>query len=216
MPEIINIALADDSPLILDGLSFVLSSQPDMVITGKAINGKELIDVVTNTRPHIVITDIQMPVMTGIEATKLIKQKFPSIAVIGLTGFGQDSSIEKMLDAGASGYMLKDASRDDIITAIQTVHSGNKYFCSSTSTKLAEMLAAKNDGHKRPHKGLTEREQQIVILTAQQLNSKQIASHLNLSIKTVDAHKLKIMEKLNVIGTVGIAIYGIREGLITR
>ena len=126
MPQYINIIIADDSPLFLDGLRLMFSGQHQMRVTAAAGNGKELISAVEVNAPDVVITDIQMPLMTGIEATRVIKKRFPAIAVIALTVFGEDALIMEMLDAGASGYLLKNTSKEDLVDAIHTVQ--NKFF----------------------------------------------------------------------------------------
>ena len=215
MPELIKIVIADDSPLFLDGLRLMLSGQQVMRVVGEAGDGKELLAAVEVASPDVVITDIQMPVMTGIVATRKIKEKFPLIAVIALTMFGDDALIMEMLDAGASGYLLKNASKEDLVQAIHAVYSGEKYFCATTSKQLAEMIsnrvAAKSKALKQEL--LTEKEQQIMKLICQQHSTKQIAGLLEHTPKTIEAYRMRLMEKIGAENTAGIVIYAIKYGL---
>jgi DNA-binding NarL/FixJ family response regulator len=137
----INIVIADDSPIILDGIRFMFSEYQEMIIQETAFDGKQLVAAVAACKPDVVITDIQMPVMNGIEATRIIKERLPAVAVIALTSFGDDSLILDMLDAGASGYLLKSTSREDLVSAIRAVNAGDQYFCKSTSKRLSEMIS---------------------------------------------------------------------------
>ena len=215
MPQPIKIVIADDSPLFLDGLHLMFSGQEDMRVAGTAGNGKELLTAVETTAPDVVITDIQMPVMTGIEATRIIKEKFPSIAVIALTMFGEDALIMEMLDAGASGYLLKNTSKEDLVLAIHAVNAGENYFCATTSKQLAQMISnrlpAKTEVVHR--EVLTEKEQQIVKLICEQYNTKQIASLLDHTPKTIEAYRIRLMEKIGAHNSAGIVIYAIKRGL---
>jgi DNA-binding NarL/FixJ family response regulator len=193
----------------------MLSECKEMHISAIAVNGQELVTVTSKYSPDVVITDIQMPVMGGAEATRIIKQKFSAIAVVALTSFGEDALILDMLNAGASGYLLKTASKEDLVLAIHTVYKGDRYFCRTTSERLTEMI-----GQQKPRSAkrtepakLSEKEHKIVKLICQQRNTKEIASILDQSPKTIDAYKQKIMEKIHVQNSAGIVVYAVRNGL---
>ena len=142
----------------------------------------------------------------------LSKEGSPSVSVIALTSFGDDSLI---LDAGAAGYLVKTTSREDLVSAIHTVHKGEGYFCKSTSRRLAEMIGRRQspNTNNKQNVVLSEKEQQIIKLICQQRNTKEIAGLLNHSPKTIDTYRLKIMEKISAQNSAGIVIYAIRSGL---
>lgn len=215
MPPLIKIVIADDSPLFLDGLRLMFSGQQVMRVAGVAGDGRELLTAVEAASPDVVITDIQMPVMTGIEATRTIKEKFPSIAVIALTMFGEDALIMEMLDAGALGYLLKNTSKEDLVQAIHAVHAGENYFCATTSRQLAQMISSRLPVKtKAEHQELlTEKEQQIVKLICEQYSTKQIAGFLEHTPKTIEAYRMRLMEKIGAHNSAGIVIYAIKRGL---
>jgi DNA-binding NarL/FixJ family response regulator len=215
MPQLIKIVIADDSPLFLDGLRLMLSGQQVMRVAGVAGDGTELLTAVKASSPDVVITDIQMPVMSGIEATRKIKEQFPSIAVIALTMFGEDALIMEMLDAGASGYLLKNASKEDLVQAIHAVNAGEKYFCATTSKQLAKMISNRLPAKIKSVQPelLTEKEQHIVKLICQEYSTKQIAGLLEHTPKTIEAYRMRLMEKIGAHNTAGIVIYAIKNGL---
>jgi len=133
----IKLVIADDHEIYRDGLKIMLRRQPDIEVIGEAANGRELIALIERTKPDIVLTDIVMPVMDGIDATRLLRQQYPSINIIALSMFDQDNLIIEMLESGAKGYLLKNADKAEIIDAIKSVYKDIPYYCRSTSVKLA-------------------------------------------------------------------------------
>lgn len=209
----INIILADDHEIFRDGFAVMLKKFPEIKMLDQAANGKELLSMVEKQRPDVVLTDIKMPLMDGIEATTQIQDKFPETCVIALTMFDDEHLIIDMLEAGAKGYLLKNAHKDEIISAIKAVYSGQMFYCSLTSAKLMNMIAkSKYNPYKKASKPqFSVRETEIIRLICNQLSNKEIGDKLKLSVRTVEGHRLKIQEKMNVSNTAGIVIYAIKN-----
>jgi DNA-binding NarL/FixJ family response regulator len=216
MDKPLPLIIADDYPLFREGIRLLLD-QNKFVIAGEASNGEELLQLAATTAPAIVITDIQMPGMDGVTATRLLKERYPGIGVIALTMFGDDNLIIDMLDAGADGYLLKSTSKEELLAAIETVHAGGHYFCNATSKRLTLLIARRGAANREeyPVAALTEKEKEIIQLICEQMPSKQIADKTNLSIRTVEMYRSQIIRKTGSNNVVGIVIYAIRNGLYT-
>ena len=212
----IKIIIADDHEIFRDGFKLMLSKQKDILLVGEAANGRELVELVNEQMPDLVITDIKMPIMDGIEASKKIAAQFPDMGIIGLSMFDEDDLIIDMLEAGAKGYLLKNANKQQIIEAIKTVYNGDPYYCKTTSNKLTQMIAKSkfNPYRKKEVIEFSDREQEIITLVCQELTNKEIADKLFLSSRTVEGHRLKIMEKMNVKNPVGLVVYALKHGLV--
>ena len=211
----IKVIVADDHELFRDGLKVMLKKQPIVRVLGEAANGKELVRLVRELQPDVVLTDIKMPVMDGIEAAKVLTREFPDLGLIALSMFDEENLIVDMLEAGAKGYLLKNAHKEEILEAIKTVNEQEEYYCAATSAKLARLIAKSNfDPAKRVKKAeFTERELEIVRLICQELSNKEIAERLHLSVRTVEGYRDKIQDKMNVRNAAGIVIYAIRNGI---
>ncbi len=212
----IKIIIADDHEIFRDGFKLMLSKQKDIQLIGEAANGRELLELVNEHIPDVVITDIKMPIMDGIEAAKKIAAQFPDMGIIGLSMFDEDDLIIDMLEAGAKGYLLKNANKEQIIEAIKTVYNGDPYYCKTTSNKLTQMIAKSkfNPYRKKEAIEFSDREKEIITLVCQELTNKEIADKLFLSSRTVEGHRLKIMEKMNVKNPVGLVVYALKHGLV--
>ena len=211
----IKIVLADDHRIFLEGLYLLLENVEDIKIVGDAENGEVLLELVEKHKPDLVITDIKMPIKCGIEATKEIKKLYPGIKVIALTMFNDDFLIIDMLEAGAGGYLIKNTTKVELVTAIKAVHAGGNYYCNTTSEKLLKMLIDSRLPlvSEADVAEFTDRELEIMQLICQEYSSKQIAPMLNLSAKTVENYRNKILEKTGAKNVVGIVIYAIRNRL---
>jgi DNA-binding NarL/FixJ family response regulator len=211
----IKIVMADDHEIFRDGFKLMLSKQKDIMLLADAENGQELLELVEREQPDVVITDIKMPILDGIEATQKITERYPNIGVIGLSMFDEDDLIIDMLEAGAKGYLLKNSNKEQIIEAIKTVYGGDPYYCKTTSHKLTRMIASsKYNPHKRTDKvELSDREKEILQLICQEQTNKEIADQLFISVRTVEGHRQKILEKLNVKNSIGLVVYAMRNGL---
>lgn len=183
----IKIAIADDHEIFREGFKLLVKKQPELELVGEAENGKELLEVALQQQPDVVIIDIKMPVMDGIEACKILHKKFPDIKVIALSMFNDDNLIVDMLEAGARGYLLKNTNKHELLQATKAVYEGSTYYCTATSTKLTKMIAESkfNPYRNHPVKRFTARETDIIKLICEQFTNKEIANTLKLSIRTV-------------------------------
>jgi DNA-binding NarL/FixJ family response regulator len=211
----LKLVVADDHEIYLDGLKAMLKKQEDFEVVGEASNGKELIDEVERTQPEIVLTDIVMPLMDGIAATQYLTKHKPLVNIIALSMFDQDNLIIDMLEAGAKGYLLKNANKTEIIEAIKSVHRNVPYYCTTTSSKLARMIAQSkfNPYKKKNVPYFSEKEMEIVRLICQEYTNNEIGQKLFLSGRTVEGYRVKILEKMNAKSTAGIVIYAIKNDL---
>ena len=212
----INLIMADDHEIFRDGFKLMLKKFPEINLMAEACNGKELVELCQIHKPDLVITDIKMPLMDGIEASRKIVDQFPDIGIIGLSMFDEDDLIIDMLEAGAKGYLIKNAGKDQIIEAIKTVYNNDPYYCKNTSHKLTNMIANSrfNPYKKSQQIDFSDRELEIISLICKEQTNKEIADKLFLSVRTVEGHRLKILEKMNVKNTVGLVVYAIKKGLI--
>lgn len=210
----ISVVLADDHEIFRDGMKLMLSKLPEFEIKGDASDGRELIKLVDALKPDIVVTDIKMPLMDGVEATKYITKKYPQTGVIALSMFDEISLIVEMLEAGASGYLVKDCDKQEIKEAIERVHQQEQYYCRHTGNKLMQVMArnAKKDS-KAGAPTLSDKEKEIIDLICQQYTTKEIGEKLFMSPRTVEGYRLKILEKLEAKNTVGIVITAIKYGI---
>jgi two-component system response regulator NreC len=211
----IKIVIADDHEIFREGFKLLLKNQQEVQLVGEADNGRELLDIAARQQPDIVITDIKMPVMDGIEACKTIKIKFPHMQVIALSMFNEDNLIVDMLEAGARGYLLKNTNKHELLQAVRSVYEGSTYYCMATSGKLTRMIAESkfNPYRNQPVKKFTPREMEIIKLMCEQHTNKEIATLLRLSIRTVESHREKIQEKTGARNSIGIVIYAIKNDL---
>lgn len=214
-PTPIRIILADDHEIFRDGFETMLSKQKDIELVGQASNGVELIQQVAALLPDVIITDIKMPLMDGIEATRILQKDFPEMGIIAFSMFDEDSLIIDMLEAGARGYLLKNTSKNEVFEAIKTVYSGEGYYCHKTSVKLAQLIGKSNfNPYKKISKNkLTEREIELIGHICRELTNKEIASAMDLSMRTIEDYRAILQEKLEVKNTAGIVIYAIKNGL---
>lgn len=211
----IKLVIADDHEIFRDGLKLMLAKFDGITICGDASNGRELIQLVNTLHPDIVITDIKMPLMDGVEATKYIMQHYPDTGIIALSMFDETSLIVEMLEAGASGYLVKDCDKHEVKEAIEKVYNKGQYYCRHTANKLMQVLArnAKKQENNQSALSLSDKEKEIIKLICLQHTTKEIGEKLFMSPRTVEGYRLKILEKLEAKNTVGIVIAAIRYGL---
>jgi DNA-binding NarL/FixJ family response regulator len=213
----LRIVIADDHAIFRDGFKVLLKKlKPHhIVFAGEAGNGKELIETTALLKPHVVITDIQMPVMDGIEATRAIKEAYPGIEVIALTMFNEEHLVVDMLEAGASGYLLKNTSREELQKALTVVMGGGVYFTPESEVHLANTLLQKNSpGKKVKAVKFSEREKEIMQLVCKGKTNKEIASLLYLSTRTIESHRENIYQKTETRSAVEMVIYALKHGIV--
>jgi Response regulator containing a CheY-like receiver domain and an HTH DNA-binding domain len=212
----IDIIIADDHEFFRDGFSGMIKKIPEINLLAEACDGEELIRLTREFHPEVIVTDIKMPKIDGIEATKQIKKEFPSIGIIALSMYDEEDQIVEMLEAGAKGYLLKNAHKDEIIAAVKSVNKDEAYYCRDTTDKLAHMIA-NSDFHpfkKKIKPDFSDREIEIIKLICKQYSNKQIADYLSLSKRTIEGYREKILEKIDAINTVGIVIYALKNKII--
>ena len=214
----IRVLVVDDHAIVREGLRHILATQSDIDVVGEAASGQEAITKARTLRPHIILMDISMPGISGMEATRLIKGELPEIHFLALTMHDSYDHFLEMLRAGADGYILKGASGADVITAIRAAHQGGVYLYPSVAKRLmADYLARiTTEDEKASYDGLTEREREIVRLIAAGKTNQEIANTLSLSVNTVHTHRTHILEKLNLHDRAGLIRYAIRKGLIAE
>jgi len=214
----ITLILADDHVMVRSALRMLLEAQSDMEIVGEAENGREAVALVRSLQPDLVLMDVQMPEMNGIEATREIKKMGGKTAVLALTMYEDEQYFFEMLKAGASGYIPKRAAPDDLVVAIRTVSNGETFLFPSLATQLVQDYVKKDtsdvNNKQRTTASLTKRERQVLILIADGLTNPIIAQKLGISAKTVARHRENMMQKLDIHSRTELVKYAIREGLI--
>jgi len=210
----IQIIIADDHPLIRKSLKIVINENVRFKLVGEAANGKELIDLAIKLKPDIIITDIKMPVMDGIEATKYLIKKLPSTGIIALSVIDNGRLIVDMLEAGAKGYLSKDVFADELAEAVNTVYQNKNYYSNTIKTHVTD-LVAKGDYtvYKNVKEQFTEQERSIIKLICEEYSTKEIAEKLKTTKRSVDFIRDKILKKMAVKNIAGIVRYAIEHGL---
>jgi len=211
----IRVLIAEDHTIVRQGLSALLNSEPDMEVAGEASDGLEAVAMAEKVVPDVVLMDIAMRNLNGLEATRKIKKRFPLMKVLALTMYDNEEWIFQILKAGASGYLIKDSAMTDLVSAIRAICRGDSYLSPSISRKVIEdyIRRAESGEKKSAEDLLSSREREILQLIGEGHSVPQIASHLCISKKTAEAHKNHIMEKLNIHDKVGLIKYAIRTGL---
>jgi len=206
----IRILLADDHQIVRDGLKTLLEKQADMQVVGEAQDGRAAVDQARALSPQVVIMDIAMPDLNGVDATRQIKGESPEVKVIALSMQSDGPIVRRMLQAGASGYMLKDCASEELVKAIRTVVRGGTYLSDGVQNVVVKQLTSPEQTTNSP---LTPKEREVLQLLAEGKSTKEIAAALFLSPKTVDTHRQHIMDKLEIRSIAELTKYAIREGL---
>lgn len=213
----IKVLLAEDHTIVRKGLRSLLDSEKETQVVGEAENGKEALNKVAKLKPDVVLLDIAMPILNGLEATRQIKKDFPDIKVLILSVHADEEYIFQTLKAGASGYLLKNAAPNDLVSAIQAVYRDESFLSPSISKKVVKEYirqAHEVTGEELPYEKLTDREREVLQLLAEGRSVRQISELLFISIKTVQTHRAHLMEKLNLTSDAELIQYAIRKGLI--
>jgi DNA-binding NarL/FixJ family response regulator len=212
----INLAIADDHKIFRNGLKAALEDYPDFNLLIEASNGKELIGLLADHEPDVILMDIKMPEMDGMQTTAHINQHFKNIKVLALSMHNEDKYIVDMMKAGASGYLLKNAEPEEIIEAIQTVHNKGFYFNEHLSVTLIKQLVG--PGHTdNASQGieLNDREIEVLKLVCQECSNQEIADKIFLSVRTVEGYRARLFEKTGSKNLVGLVIFAIKRGIIS-
>jgi DNA-binding NarL/FixJ family response regulator len=203
-----TVIIVDDHKALRDGLSFMLNSLEIAEVVGQASNGKEFLDILENLKPDIVLMDINMPIIDGVEATKRARQIYPDLKILVLSMHGEEQYYNSMIHAGVMGFILKESGADEIQAAIQSICSGKPYF----SQELLLRLLKKKQGGDAVN--LTQREYEILKLICKGLSNQEIADKLFLSVRTVEKHRSDLLVKTDSPNSISLAVYAIKNGFV--
>lgn len=213
----ITVLLADDHTVLRQGLRALLTAEPDIEVVGEADTGRQAVQLVRKFLPDIVVMDIAMPLLNGLEATRQITREVPSTRVIMLSSYSDDEYVEQLTDAGAIGYLLKQTAATDLLKAIREAKQGNAYFSPAISRRMLDhyrQAFMSGQPIRKPGDALTSRECEVLQLIAEGKTNKQIAAELCISIKTVEKHRQQVMNRLNLHDIAGLTRYAIAKGLV--
>jgi DNA-binding NarL/FixJ family response regulator len=210
-----TIVLADDHRLVREGLRRLLEERADLRVVGEARTGQEAVDLAAEKSPDLVLMDISMPGLSGIDATRRICKSGDSAKVLILSMHDNRSYVEEVLRAGASGYVLKDCASSDLLEAIDAVRRGDSFLSPTITQQVVDAIAHPGDRPEAALSALTDREREVLTLIAEGLSSKQIAKQLGVSLKTIESHRANLMDKLEIHKVSGLVRFAIRSGLVT-
>lgn len=211
--RVIRVLVADDHAIVREGICSLLARRKDVQVVGEAADGRLAVEQVASLTPDVVLMDISMPVMNGLEATQEIRRRFPNVRILVLSQYESREYILPLLRAGAAGYIAKRARASELVDAIRAVYNEGAFLQPNLARAVVEGVTNASDSE--PQSILTEREKQVVRLVADGMSSREIAVELGLSVKTVDTHRANIMEKLNIHSSAELIKYAIREGIVT-
>jgi DNA-binding NarL/FixJ family response regulator len=216
MERSIKILLADDHTIVRQGLARLLQDQPGFEVVGEAVNGRTAVEKAVALKPDVVVMDIAMPILNGIEAAKRIRRQLPSAKIVILSMYGHEHHINELLDTGVSGYLLKDSSGRDIVTAIQAAMRGETFLSPAISKILVEKYLSMRTSspNEERFKQLSNREREVFQLLAERRSTREIAGVLCVSTSTVKSHRARIMEKLGIGTPAQLLYFAIQLGLV--
>jgi len=212
--EVISVLVADDHGIVREGLRRLLESEADLEVCGEAGDGREVLEQVELHRPNVVVLDITMPRLGGLETLERLRAKYPEVKVVLLSVHGDPPFIQSAISLGADGYVLKDGRAAEVITAIRAVIKGGSYFSPVVAREIVEQLRSPKQPNDEPFSLLSSREREVLHLIAEGLSAKEVASDLGISTKTVEAHRTSLMRKLGVRNATELVRYALRHGLI--
>jgi DNA-binding NarL/FixJ family response regulator len=214
----LSILLAEDHTILREGLRALLSADPNFKIVGEAGDGREAVRCVEKLGPDLLLMDLSMPRMSGMDAISEIKKRYPETKIIALTVHKTEEYLLSTLQAGADGYVLKDATHDELVMAIHNVMAGKPYLSPGISEKVIEGYLEGKEG-RRPVSSwqkLSQREREVLKLIAEGYKNKEIAEDLCISLKTVEKHRANLMKKLDLHNAAGLTVYAVERGLVSR
>jgi len=212
-----KVLIADDHGVVRKGLRLLIEQYPELVVVGEAANGREAVTKAANLSPHIVVMDVAMPILNGIEAAEQILKDNCQTGIIMLTMHADESYLLRALRVGVKGYLLKESAEDDLLLAIRSVAHGKPFFSRAITDTLLEdyMRVLKQQGLSDSFDLLTPREKEVLQLLAEGKTNKEVAALLDVSPYTIESHRTNLMEKLNVHNTAEIVLYAVRKGLVS-
>ena len=213
----ITVLLADDHIVVRQGLRILLEAEEEIKVIGEADNGRETVQMTKKLKPDVVVLDVAMPVMNGLEATRQIAREVPGTKILVLSSYSDEEYVQQLIEEGAIGYLVKQTAADDLLKAIREAVKGNAFFSPSISKRLLNQCretSVHGGAVKKKSSQLTSREAEVLQLIAEGQANKQIASELSISIKTVEKHRQQVMNKLNIHDVAGLTRHAIAKGII--
>ena len=210
----IRILIADDHTLVRESLVGLLQAEGDVQVVAQAADGVETVERALATRPDIVVADLSMPRLGGIEVVRRLKEALPATRVLVLTMHQEDEYVLQAVRAGASGYLVKDSAASELLAAVRNLHAGRGHFGPQASRILAEQVQHPDRGREDPYGNLTPREREVFHLIAEGLTTKEIARKLDISAKTAENHRTRVLDKLGMRNTAELVRYALRKGLL--
>ena len=205
--------LVDDHPVVRQGIRFSLARNHRIEIVGEASDGEDALRIFPQCSPDIVLMDINLPRLNGLEATRRLCQQFPAVKVLILSAYKEGEYLKKMADCGACGYVLKDTSPDELVRAVQTVHQGKIFYSPEVAQLAVDNYTGRNPA-ENPPRALSQREKDVLVGIAKEQTNKEIAQQLGVSLRTVETHREHIMEKLKIHNVAGLTKYALKQRLI--
>jgi DNA-binding NarL/FixJ family response regulator len=210
----VKVLIVDDHEIMREGMSALLHKYSEYEVVGQAADGRQALEMVSRLEPDIVIMDVGMPNLNGVDATKQLRSQHPNLKIMALSTHSDGSVVAKMIKAGASGYMLKESAFEELIEGLNTLLDGKTFLCNKISKVVfSEYVGMVTNPKAKNGDGLTNREREVLQLVAEGNTTREIAEVLKLSTKTIDSHREHIMEKLGIRNIAGLTKYAIREGL---
>jgi DNA-binding NarL/FixJ family response regulator len=213
--SILRVLLVDDHALVRAGIRVLLEKLPGLEVVGEADNGRQALELIKTTAPNLILLDISMTELGGLEALPRIVKDFPDVKVLILSGYANEEYVLRALRCGAAGYMLKEAAAEELGLAIKSVAQGKTYLSPSVSRTVVESYLQRAAGEEGPIEQLTARQREVLQLIAEGKNTKEIAHLLGVSIKTAEAHRAQLMDRVGIHDVAGLVRYAIRTGLIS-
>ncbi len=209
-----RVLIADDHTMVRESLVKVLEAGGDVEVVAQAADGIEAVEKAELTRPDIVVTDLSMPRLGGLEVIRRLREKLPDTRVLVLTMHQEDEYVLQAVRAGASGYLVKDSASSELLAAVRSLHAGRGYFGPQASKALAEQMQHPERGGEDPYGRLTTREREVFHLVAEGLTTKEIARKLGISVKTAENHRSRVLDKLDMRNSAELVRYALRKGLL--
>ncbi len=209
-----RILIADDHTMVRESLVGVLQAEPGVEVVAQAADGIEALEAAKRTRPDVVVTDLSMPRMSGMELVRRLRDALPDTRILVLTMHHEDEYVLQAVRAGATGYLVKDSAARDLIEAVRSLMAGRGYFSPQAARALAEQLRHPERTSADPYESLTAREREVFRLIAEGLTTKEIARRLDISVKTAENHRGRVLDKLDVRNTAELVRFALRKGLV--
>jgi DNA-binding NarL/FixJ family response regulator len=211
----IKIIIADDHQMFIDGIKSLLVNEKGIKLVGEALNGKEVLSLLDKEKADIVLLDVNMPEMDGIEATKQIRQRYPLVKILMLTMYNNQEFVFGLMNAGASGYILKNTGKAELLEAIKSVNEGKTFYSKEVTETILQNFTKKPEEQRVEAAHLTEREKDVLKLIAQEYNTQEIAAKLFISTNTVETHRKNLLSKLQAKNIAGLVKFAIQTGLVS-